>query len=54
MLGLAYDTGALWHESYYVNSQFDAFLTEAEGTLDLEKRKALLEKPEVIMQERSV
>lgn len=48
-LGLAYRTGVPWNESAYSNAEFDKILTEAEGTLDIEKRKALIAKLEAIM-----
>ena len=51
VLGLAYRTGVPWNESHYANPEFDAILTEAEGTLDIDARKELIEKLEVIMQE---
>ncbi len=50
-LGLAYRTGVPWNESRYANPEFDAILTEAEGTIDLEERRALMKKLEIIMQE---
>ena len=51
VLGLAYRSGVPWNESHYANPEFDAILTEAEGTLDLEKRRGLIKQLEVIMQE---
>lgn len=51
VLGLAYRTGAPWNESGYSNPEFDKLLSEAEGTIDLEKRKAVMAKLEQIMQE---
>lgn len=51
VLGLAYRTGVPWNESHYSNAEFDEILTQAEGTLDIEERKNLIEKLEVIMQE---
>lgn len=50
-LGLAYRTGVPWNESGYSNKEFDEILTQAEGTLDLAKRKELVAKLEKIMQE---
>jgi peptide/nickel transport system substrate-binding protein len=49
VLGLAYRSGVPWNESSYSNPEFDAILTEAEGTIDLGKRKALMAKLETIM-----
>ena len=51
VLALAYRTGAVWNESGYSNAEFDKLLTEAEGTLDVDKRRAIMEKIETIMQE---
>ena len=51
VLGLAYRSGVPWNESHYANPEFDAVLTQAEGTLDLEERRALIAKLEMIMQE---
>ncbi|MDI9408131.1 MAG: ABC transporter substrate-binding protein [Candidatus Pacebacteria bacterium] len=51
VLALAYKTGVPWNESAYSNSEFDKILTTAEGTADLAKRKALMEKLETILQE---
>ena len=51
VLGLAYRSGVPWNESHYANPEFDALLTKAEGTLDLEKRRALIGQLEKIMQE---
>ena len=52
LLGLAYRTGVPWNESGWSNKEFDATLTEAEGTLDLPKRKELdRAKLEEIMEE---
>ncbi len=49
VLGLAYRTGAAWNESNWSNKEFDALLAEAEGYLDLEKRRAVMAKLEQIM-----
>ena len=51
LLGLAYRTGVPWNESGWSNKEFDDILTQAEGTLDLDKRKALIGKLEEIMVE---
>lgn len=51
VLALAYRTGAVWNESGYSNSELDTLLTEAEGTLDVEKRRAIMAKIETILQE---
>jgi peptide/nickel transport system substrate-binding protein len=51
LLGLAYRTGVPWNESGYANPEFDRIVTEAEGTLDMNKRHALMTKLEEIMHE---
>ncbi len=54
MMGLAYRSGVPWNECSYNNPAFDAALTEAEGTLDVEKRRAKMEKVEKILQDDAV
>ena len=54
VLGLAYRTGVPWNESSYANPEWDAALTEAESTLDVEKRRAKMEKVEKILQDDAV
>ena len=49
VLGLAYRTGVPWNESGWSNPQFDKLLTEAEGTLDMDKRRDLMGQLEAIM-----
>jgi len=51
VLSLAYRSGVPWNESHYDNADFDAILTQAEGTLDLEERRQLIKQLEEIMQE---
>jgi peptide/nickel transport system substrate-binding protein len=48
-LALAYRTGAVWNESDFANPEFDSLLTQAEGILEAEKRKAVMAKIEQIM-----
>jgi peptide/nickel transport system substrate-binding protein len=50
-LGLAYRTGQSWNESHYSNPEFDRLLTEAEGMLDMEKRRDVMAKLEAMLQE---
>ena len=51
VLGLAYRTGVPWNESRYANPEFDAILTKAEGTLDVNERREFIRQLEEIMQE---
>ncbi|MGF1562995.1 MAG: ABC transporter substrate-binding protein [Geminicoccaceae bacterium] len=52
VLGLAYRSGVPWNESNFSDEEFDALLLEAEGTLDVDARREIMEKIEIIMQER--
>ncbi|MBW2513213.1 MAG: ABC transporter substrate-binding protein [Deltaproteobacteria bacterium] len=54
VLGLAYRTGVPWNESSYANPEFDAALDDAESTLDIEDRRAKMEKVEKILQDDAV
>ena len=51
VLGLAYRAGVPWNESSYDNPEFDRLLTKAEGTLDVEARRKIMQQLETIMQE---
>lgn len=51
VLGLAYRSDVPWNESHYSNADFDARLTDAEGTLNIEDRKAIMMELETILQE---
>ncbi len=50
-LGLAYRTGQSWNESHYSSPEFDRLLTEAEGMLDMEKRRDAMAKLEAMLQD---
>ncbi|TXH34637.1 MAG: ABC transporter substrate-binding protein [Rhodospirillaceae bacterium] len=50
-LALAYRTGVPWNESGYSNAEFDKLMDEAEGTLDVEKRRVIMGKIEKLMQD---
>jgi peptide/nickel transport system substrate-binding protein len=54
VLGLAYRAGVPWNESSYNNPAFDAALNEAEATLNVEDRRAKMEKVEKILQDDAV
>ena len=51
VLGLGYRSGVPWNESEYSNPEFDRLITEAEGTLDVDKRRKIMAELERIMQE---
>lgn len=53
-LAIAYRTGVPWNETNYSNPEFDKLLSEAEGTVDVEKRRAIVGKLEKIMQDDAV
>ncbi len=50
VLGLAYRTGVPWNELSYSNPEFDRLLTEAEGILEVDKRRVVMAKLEQILQ----
>ena len=54
VLGLAYRSGVPWNESSYNNPEFDKALSDAESTVDVEKRRAKMEKVEKILQDDAV
>jgi peptide/nickel transport system substrate-binding protein len=54
VLSLAYRTGVAWNETGYSNPEFEAALDEAEATLDVEARRAVMEKVEKILQDDAI
>jgi len=54
VLALAYRTGVPWNETGYANAEWDDLLTAAESTLDVEKRRAKMEKVEQILQDDAI
>lgn len=50
-LALAYRTGVPWNESNWSNKEFDSLLAQAEATFDVEKRRAIMQKLQAIMQD---
>ena len=54
VLALAYRSGVPWNETGYANAEWDDLLTEAESTLDVEKRRAKMEKIEKILQDDAI
>jgi peptide/nickel transport system substrate-binding protein len=54
VLSLGYRTGVPWNETHFANAEFDAALNDAEGTLDVEERRAKMEKVEKILQDAAV
>lgn len=54
VLSVGYRTGVPWNESGYASKEFDAALDEAESLVDVEKRRAAMEKVEKILQDAAV
>ncbi|MCY4303537.1 MAG: ABC transporter substrate-binding protein [Aestuariivita sp.] len=52
--GLAYRSGEAWNEFGYSNPEFDKILEEALAVADVEKRRALMEKGQKILQDDAV
>ncbi|TVQ56387.1 MAG: ABC transporter substrate-binding protein [Rhodobacteraceae bacterium] len=50
-LGLAYRSGVPWNESGFANARFDELLNQAEATLDVEERRAVMAEIQTLMQE---
>ena len=51
---LAYRSGEAWNEFGFANPAFDALLDQALATPDVEKRRAIVEKGQAILQEEGV
>ena len=54
VLSVGYRTGVPWNESGYASKEFDAALDEAESLVDVEQRRAAMEKVEKILQDAAV
>jgi peptide/nickel transport system substrate-binding protein len=52
VLSLGFRSGVPWNPTMFADQEFDDLLTAAEGTLDIEERRAIMAKLEAIMQER--
>ncbi|MCX7558597.1 ABC transporter substrate-binding protein [Sulfitobacter sp. F26204] len=51
---LAYRSGEAWNEFGWASEEFDALLTEALATADVEKRRALMAKGQAMIQEEGI
>ena len=51
---LAYRTGVPWNETAFANEEFDTLLTEAYAIADADKRRAVMEKMEKIIQDSGI
>jgi len=54
VLSLGYRCGVPWNETKYCSKEFDAALDEAETELDVDKRRAKMEKVQSILQDDAV
>ncbi len=54
VLALAYRTGVAWNETAYSNPEFDRILDEAQATVDINARKALVFELEKILQDDAI
>ncbi|MEK0081701.1 ABC transporter substrate-binding protein [Benzoatithermus flavus] len=54
VLSVGYRTGVPWNETSFASKEFDAALDEAESHVDVEKRRAAMEKVEKILQDAAV
>jgi peptide/nickel transport system substrate-binding protein len=54
VLSVGYRCGVPWNESHYCNPEFDKALDHAESLVDVEQRKAAMEKVEQILQDDAV
>jgi peptide/nickel transport system substrate-binding protein len=54
VLSLGYRSGVPWNESHYANPEFDKALDAAEAIVDVEQRRAAMEKVEQILQDDAV
>jgi peptide/nickel transport system substrate-binding protein len=54
VLSVGYRSGVPWNESGYASKAFDAALDEAESLVDVEQRRAAMEKVEKIIQDDAV
>ncbi|MCB2053570.1 MAG: ABC transporter substrate-binding protein [Geminicoccaceae bacterium] len=53
-LSLGYRSGTAWNETHFADPEFDTALDEAEGLVDVEARRAAMEKVERILQDAAV
>jgi len=54
VLALAYRSGEAWNESGFANDEFDSKLAEALATADAEKRRAMMQDIQAIMQSEGI
>ncbi|MEM1400298.1 MAG: ABC transporter substrate-binding protein [Pseudomonadota bacterium] len=54
VLSLAYRSGVAWNETNYANPEFDAVLDQAEATIDIEERRALVLELQKMLQDDAI
>jgi len=54
LLGVAYRTGVPWNEANYSSKEFDDLLTQAESTVDINKRRKIMAKVEKRLQDDAI
>ncbi len=54
VLSLGYRSGVPWNETSFSSAEFDAALDDAEATLDVEERRAKMEKVQKLLQDANV
>jgi peptide/nickel transport system substrate-binding protein len=54
LLGVAYRTGVPWNEAKYSSKEFDDLLTQAESTVDINKRHKIMAKVEKRLQDDAI
>ncbi|WP_343714116.1 ABC transporter substrate-binding protein [Inquilinus sp.] len=54
VLDVAYRKGAAWNESGYDNPEFEKLLNQAQGTIDVPKRKEIVKQIEKILQDDAI
>jgi peptide/nickel transport system substrate-binding protein len=52
VLALGFRSGVPWNPTAFADEEFDALLTKAEGTLDVDERREIMAEVETIMQQR--
>jgi peptide/nickel transport system substrate-binding protein len=52
VLSLGFRAGVPWNPTRFADKEFDDLVTKAEGTLDIEERKAVMKEIEIVMQQR--
>ncbi|MCA8933249.1 MAG: ABC transporter substrate-binding protein [Rhodospirillaceae bacterium] len=54
VLNLAYRSGVPWNETGYANPDFDALLDQANGTYDVDERRAIMDQLETMLRDDAI